>query len=280
VLIMAFVSGGFRLIPGPLEVTFLDVNQGDCIFIQTPQGKTILTDGGGNTEGTNGFNKGKNIVIPFLLDKGVLKPDVIMLTHSHSDHIQGVIEVVKTLGAGQILAGPQPVLTPEYQELIKICAQKNIPVHQVKRDDVVQVGSEVKIEVLHPGEDLIQDDKDGLNNNSVAARLVYGSARILLGADVEKQGEEDILQTDTILASQVLKVPHHGSSFSSTPGFLDKVNPAVGVISVGKNNFGHPGESTIQRLDQRGIKVYRTDRNGAVIVRITKRGMIKIRSMM
>jgi len=261
------------LVPKPMEVVFLDVGQGDSIFIRTYSGKTVLIDGGGynNYSGTQEDlpNTGEDIVVPFLLDQGVKKLDLVVATHGHEDHIQGLSYVLQNMGVRNF-AYPDVSSTDEFNELLKIAEEKNVSVKACKKGDRILLDDKTVIEVLHP-EKAFYIGESTLNNGSLVLKLTYKNVSILFTGDIEKEGEEILLRDREKLLSDVLKVAHHGSDTSSTEEFLEAVNPKLAVVSVGKNNFGHPSTEVIERL--KDCFLFRTDENGAIVIKTYGNGL-------
>jgi len=231
-----------------LEVNFFDIGQGDSIFIETPEGKQILIDGGPS-----------NLVLEKLSQEMSFwdrKIDLVILTHPDADHLTGLVAVLKRFDVGQILIGGGRGNDATYAEWQRVISEKNILVQPAAAGQKIILGSEIEMEILWPEQPLTEK---GTNDNSVVARLVYNQAEFLLTGDITSK-VEDKLKGD--LESDVLKVAHHGSRYSSDSGFIQKVNPKISVISVGENNFGHPHPDTLERL--RETLIYRTDLSGDI----------------
>jgi len=241
-------------IPKNMLVAFLDVGEGDSIFIRTYSGKTVLIDGG----------TGDTAIEPILLDYGVLGLDAIIATHGHDDHINGLIPVMKNFTVKRLLL-PYNTQYKEFSELLDIAEKKGINYHMLAAGDEVNLDNKTFIKVLNPHKDMF-NTKVSLNNGSLVLKLLYRNVRILFAADIEEESEFFLVNKGEDLAADVLKVAHHGSESSSTGAFLEKVLPKIAVISVGRNTFGHPSHPVIEKLEDRGIDIYRTDRDGAVII--------------
>lgn len=257
-----------NLLPGEMEVVFLDVGEGDSAFIRTPSGKAVLIDGGGK-KGDNfedGTNVGNKVVIPFLLEFGVTKLDMVVVTHAHEDHINGIMPVLEEIKVENVII-PDYIIDDEFDKLLDICSQRKIKVTYVSKDNSINLGKDTYIKILNPPKDTKKGELS-LNNSSVVLKLYYKDMEILFSGDIEKEVENRIIESmpDDIKAD-VLKVPHHGSLTSSTQEFLELVGPKAAVISVGKNNYGHPSSDVLDRLAGVGAKIFRTDLNGAVILR-------------
>ncbi len=248
--------------PKELKVVFLDVGQGDCCFIQTPDGKNILVDGGSQTE----KNIGENILLPFLLKNGYSSLDLVVMSHGHDDHISGLPYVIKQIRTQAFMEYPPLETSSIYLELKEIISEKDIQVISASRGQSYRIGSETWIHVLYPDNNSISSlYQDNENNLSLVFLLECGDATVLYTGDIEK-GVEYFLSGRIEKQATILKVAHHGSSSSSTEAFLDAVSPEVAVIQVGNNYFGHPASQILERLESRDIAVYRNDLNGAVIL--------------
>jgi len=263
ILLLIFVQ---ILYPGDnLKVTFIDVGQGDCILIEAPNKINILIDGGGTPQ--SNFDVGNKIVIPYLRRKGINEIDLLILTHPHLDHLEGLLPIIKELKVDAVLDSGLISDLPEYKEFISLIQKKGIPYHQAKVGDNFIFNNNLEIFLLNPlySSDFYNDSD--FNNASIVVKLFYKNADFLFTGDIEETNEKKLLIWDNILQSDILKVAHHGSATSTNLEFLDKVDPSIAVITVGKNIFGHPSQKVIERLKDRNIKIYRTDENGTVIIR-------------
>ena len=252
-------------IPRGLEVVFLDVGQGDCAFIRTQGGKTILIDGGGYINREDDSNIGDDIVIPFLLDYGVRKLDVVAVTHGHIDHTQGLEPVLKSFNVLNFII-PDVEDLEGLEELLSIAKERDINIESCKKGDIIDLDKRTYFEVLHPKNDFYIQ-KSALNNNSLVLKLCYDDVSILFTGDIEIEAERMLIDDKISVRADILKVAHHGSSTSTMPEFLEKVNPLVAIVSVGRNNFGHPSDEVLELLEGEDIRVLRTDSDGAVIVK-------------
>lgn len=250
-----------------LKVVFLDVGQGDCIFIETPSGKTALVDGGGTPD--FGFNNrsnyqvGRQVVLPYLRRQGINHLDLVVNTHPDSDHLEGLGAVLQEIPVACLVFAPAKEPPAAYFELQQLALAKGTQVAEVKRGSLLNLDPQMQIQVLHPGPRLDQSSRHR-NNNSLVLRLLYENNSLLLTGDVEAEGMRELVQSGVELKSQVFKVPHHGSRHSQDTNFLSEVNPQVAIISVGKNNFGHPAAEVVQDFQQRQVPVFRTDQHGAI----------------
>src|SRR3989339_217248 len=253
-----------------LQISVIDVKQGDSIFIRSPSGKTMLIDGGPCFK--NG-DAGRYFVLPFLYKQGINKIDVVVLTHPHDDHVGGFPSILKELQVGLILDSGQLHTSKRYMSFLEYVERKNISYMLARRGVKIDLGGGVLGEILHPTDKFIEES--ALNNNSVVMRLTYGKFAMMLTGDLEKEGEDQVLATfsNELIKSDVLKIGHHGSNTASSYDFLKVVDPSIAIISVGKKNqFHHPHKSTLSKLEERRISVFRTDLSGTVTVLTDGRG--------
>jgi len=260
--------GGTVSIPGKLEVVFLDVGQGDAIYIRTPRGRHLLLDAGGRPAYAAGkFDPGSRVVIPFLQHRRVRKLDAVIISHPHEDHFGGAAAVLEKFPAGLLLTNLTVTDSEQYNELLEMVREKNIPRQTLQAGDRITLEPSLELKILNPPEKLFSGRESDLNDNSLVMQLCYREVNFLFTGDVEDRAVEKMLGSNAALQSQILKMPHHGGHLESMPLLLNRVNPAMAVISSGKNSFGHPHPATLQELTKRGTEIYRTDLHGAVIVR-------------
>lgn len=255
-----------------LKIYFIDVGQGDSTLIITPKGKNILIDGGeGNSEK---YDIGKKVLLPYLLDRGIIKIDYLIVSHMDSDHVGGLIYIIENLKIGKIFIGIQSESSYQLEELLKIAQNKNIEVVVLKSGMKIDIEKDIYINILWPdANNLINENK--LNNNSLVFKFVYKNFSLLFTGDIEEIAEKEILKKYEnnlkILSSNILKVAHHGSKTSSSLEFLEKIKPQIALIGVGKeNNFGHPNKEILERLKNMNINIYRTDVSGEIEIKINK----------
>lgn len=236
-LIISFLTMLVRVINPTLKIYFIDVGQGDCTLVITPKGKKILIDGG----------EGKNeILLPYLLDRGINKIDYIIISHFDSDHCNGLIEVMEKIKVGKVIVSKQPGESEEYRNILEIIKRKNIEAYVVKAQDRITIEKDLYINILNPAGKLEFND---LNNNAMVAKLIYKNFSMLFTGDIEKAEENIAQKYKNNLKSTILKVAHHGSKTSTNEEFLKYVEPQIALIGVGENNkFGHPNQQIIEKL--------------------------------
>ena len=276
ILCITIIGISIKIIPNNLKIYFIDVGQGDSTLIVTPQRKNILIDGGGSET----YDVGKNILVPYLLDRKVTKLDYVIISHFDTDHVGGILTVLEELDVKKVIIGKQYEICDNYKEFLKIIRQKDILVKQVQKGDKINIEKNVQIKVLFPKEKMIEENS--LNNNSLVFKLMHKDFSVLFTGDIEKIAEERIVKLyskSEILKSTILKVAHHGSKTSSTQEFLGLVQPKIALIGVGKNNlYGHPNDDVIERLKNINAKIYRTDNDGEIMIDVNRR--IKIQKML
>jgi competence protein ComEC len=256
---------------GVLQFTFLDVRQGDSILASFPDRSHIVVDGGGllgrsfgEYFGEDRFDVGEQVVSPFLWSQGIRRLDALVLTHAHHDHMAGLKALLENFEVGELWVGQNP-LVPEYVNLLKSSLRKSVPIRTFSASDRLNFHS-TSLEFLNPARNA-RIGSVPTNNDSLTFQLQFKDRRFLLTGDIEKRIETEILRDGRPLTSDLLKVAHHGSKSSTSPEFLDRAQPIWAVISVAEHSpFGHPHPEVLQRLVQRGIPVFRTDRDGAVTV--------------
>lgn len=248
-----------------LKVNFINVGEGDCILIEAPNKINILIDGGGTPQ--SDFDVGSKIVIPYLRRKGINEIDLLILTHPHLDHLEGLLPVIKEFKVDMVLDSGLICDLSVYKEFISIILKKEIPYYKAKAGDNFIFSNNLEIFLLNPLYDSDFYNESDFNNASIVVKLFYKNADFLFTGDIEEAAEKKLLVWQNILKSDILKVGHHGSATSTNLEFLDKVNPSIAVITVGKNLFGHPSQKIIERLEDKNIQIYRTDEDGTIIIR-------------
>lgn len=264
-------TGIWRGSSGQLEVTFLNVGQGDSILVRTPGGRTMLVDAGGSPDYLNtSFDPGRQVVVPALARAGIKELDLVVNTHPHEDHLGGIPAVLDNIKVGRYAAPAIEQVTPLTLQVQQLLEEKMIPVNCLHSGAEIKLDPAVKISVLAPPAIPFSGTRSDANNNSLILHLVYGNVSFLLTGDVEQEGMLDLVEgmrksgTVAGISADVLKCPHHGSSYSICPEFAAAVRPRVVVISVGNNSFGHPSAETISCWQEQGAQVLRTDVEGHI----------------
>lgn len=257
---------------GNFQTTFLDVGQGDSIYMKTDNGTTVLVDGGS----TSVDNVGKYRIIPFIKAQGVSKIDYAIVTHTDIDHISGLIEIIEESDNNGILIEnlvmPNITFKDEmYLDLVELSQRHNINILYISQGEKMSLG-EVRIECISPAKELVAEDK---NDSSTVLSVTYGDFSMLLTGDISMNIEEEIKEK-LLDEYTVLKVAHHGSKYSTSNEFLENINPQCSIISVGENNmYGHPSGEVLKRLEYSKSIVLRTDMCGGITI-IVNDGKIEI----
>ena len=247
------------LAAGTLRVDFIDVGQGDSALVTSPTGKTVLIDGGPHSSA--------GALTAFLRARVHAPLDLILLTHRHEDHLGGLPEVVRELGARQFVDAPVPHPQKGYTALMQALEARGALVRQATRGRTIDLGGGATLTLLGPPEPLITGSHSDVNANSVVVRLTYRGFSVLFAGDAEAPTETWLLTSGVTLRSVVLKVAHHGSRYASSAPFLQAVGARIAVVSVGAGNrYHHPASATLGRLARMGATVYRTDMDGDVTI--------------
>ena len=252
-----------------LRVSVIDVGDGSAALLEVPGGYTIMIDGGGFSDNSS-FDVGARIIAPFLWRKKIKTVDLLILSHPNSDHLNGLIYIADHFNVKTLWTNDEPRNTVGYKKLMKVCANRrilSIPYEHMAREFQI---SGVQLDLLYPPPDFM-DNKESdrwrnSNNNSLVVKVSYGEDSFLFTGDIMAPAEAELVGlAGSRLSSTVLIAPHHGSRSSSTRHFLEKVDPEVVIVSCGRNSrykFPHP--EIIQRYNDLGISIFRTDLNGAV----------------
>lgn len=233
-----------------MTVSFVDVGQGDCIFVALPNGENMLVDCGEYSE--------RDTVEGFLLDNGVSRIDYLVATHPHADHMGGMAHIIKNFDIGEFFMPDKEADSKAFITMLEALDEKKVKSTLVRDGDIIFEDDSFRCDVLSP----VLDEYDETNDVSVILKLSCGEKSFLLTGDAE---EYAIRQMDADLNADVLKVGHHGSVTSTTEEFLDDVSPSYAVICCGKDNsYGHPHKEVLELLKEKNIKVYRTDTDGTV----------------
>ena len=255
---------------GVLELTALDVGHGDAILVTLPEGQTLLVDGGGLPYSS--LDVGESVVLPYVLQRGVRHLDAVLITHTDFDHAGGLVSVIDEIAVGAIWEGAPDGSRTVYRELRGRAAKHGIAFRRLTAGESFEWGG-AGFEVLASG----GPEFDSANDRSVVLRLAYGGRRVLLTGDAEAPLERELLRRGVDLRADVLKVAHHGSRSSTSARFLDAVRPRLALVSARRSDIRPlPSPRVLHRLRTRGIEYARTDKNGAVTVRIYEDGRIEL----
>jgi competence protein ComEC len=265
-----------------LKLTFIDVGHGDSILVELPKGKKMLIDGGGLYE--NRFDTGKNVIAPFLWEKKIRRIDTLVLTHPDPDHFKGLNFIASQFSIGQFWDNGFEVPSEPHLQLKETLRQKKIKIQSLHEGSPSQIIHGVEISVLNPpawnaARRKVQNASE-LNNSSLVLKLQFKNVSVLLSGDIEKEAEGWMLRKAYPLRADMIKVPHHGSSTSSSPLFLEKVKPAYAIVSVGERNIARlPHPEVLKRYERLGTEIFRTDKHGAITV-VTDGKEIKVKTFL
>jgi competence protein ComEC len=249
--------------PGVLEVTAIDVGQGDSLLLISPEGKTLLVDAGGPIGGAQASNSnfeiGEDVVSPVLWSRNIRRLDAVALSHAHSDHMGGMAAVLQNFRPRVLWVGNNPPI-PAYEALLAEAQRLDIPVAAMAAGDHFGFGG-AQVDVLSPPAGYVPG-ATASNDDSLVLHVAYGHTSVLLEGDAQAASERHMLSE--ALHADLLKVGHHGSKTSTTPRFLAAVAPSYALISAAhRNPFGHPKQEILERLQQDHVRTFRTDSLGA-----------------
>ena len=255
--------------PGELELTALDVGQGDSLLVLFPDGKRMLVDGGGipafGRTARSQLDIGEDVVAPYLWDRGFRELDVVALSHAHEDHSGGLGALIADFHPREVWTGVTPE-SPEWRAVRDKAVAVGARIMPIRAPSRFAFGGAV-IEVLAPTPDYVPVDEPK-NNDSLVMRVTFGQRSFFLSGDVERPIEQEMAYTNELRPTDVLKVAHHGSRTSSTEEFLGAVQPAFALISAGfENSYGHPHPTVVARLREHHAAILRTDVDGLITIR-------------
>jgi competence protein ComEC len=265
---------------GMLEVTAIDVGQGDSILVVGPEGRTMLVDAGGPVgglteaaEATSRFDVGEEVVSPYLWSRRLRRLDVLALSHAHGDHMGGMPAVMRNFRPRELWVSIDPD-SEAYRALLAEAKELGVMVrHFYAGDRVAWDGIEVTMLAPQRG---YTNGGEPVNDDSLVMQMQYGKASVLLEGDAQSASEEAMLASGRLEPVTLLKVGHHGSKTSTTPEFFQAVAPEDAVVSVGKGNtFGHPRFEVIERIAEAHTRLYRTDEFGLTTFLLGRDGGIR-----
>lgn len=252
-----------------LEVTFLDVGQGDSILVETPFGQNILIDGGPNNSVLKQL--GANLA---WWDKTI---DLMILTHPHDDHVAGLVDVLKRYNTKKVIYTGLKSDSPEYLEWLEIIRIKNIPTTIIDKSQVINLGENCFLKTLHPQENIFGQYSKNLNNDSIVIKFVCSGKSFLFTGDIEEEVEKIIIDAyGNYLDVDFLKIAHHGSDTSSLEEVFYLSSPRYCIVTVGENNYGHPSLRVLKRLERNECEILRTDLSGNISFIINQKNGLKI----
>lgn len=236
-----------------LKVHFLDVGQGASQLIIGPSGHTMLIDAGNNDQ--------ESVVVDYLKGQGISRIDILVGTHPDADHVGGLDAVIDNFEIGKIYMPKVQSNTRTFEDVLLSIQRKGLKVATAKAGLLLDWESDVTVAMVAP-----VAENDDTNEMSAVIHITYGATSFLLTGDAEAGSEEEMINSNADLKSDVLMVGHHGSNSSTTEAFVEAVQPTYAVIQVGQeNNYGHPKAAVLERLNDNGIQVYRNDQQGDIV---------------
>jgi competence protein ComEC len=254
------------------RISFPDVGQGDCALIELPGGKTILIDGGGSRN--NRFDIGRRILAPWLWNKGIRRLDLVVLSHPHPDHMNGLIAILKKSKVDEVWESGMDAGLPGHDAFSEVIQDRKIRHRVVSADDAPVMLGKATISVLHPRREFKAHDRRAYaaeNSRSLVVQVRSEGRSFLFTGDIGFEAEQDIIRRMPGLKADLIKIPHHGSRFSSSDTFVSQTRPNIAVVNVGRGNwYQHPSGSVVARYETIGALICRTDLDGAVTIAMNK----------
>ena len=250
---------------GRLRVTFLDVGHGDSVFVEFPHGGNMLIDGG-NGGAVGDRDNGRNVVLPFLRNKGIPVIDAVVMTHPDSDHVGGLISVIKGIRVRQVFENGTRAESGAYLDFRSAAVKNKIRRYILKRGDSIEGLRDISLICLNPSAEWLNDPAVSENDKSLALRIKYGQAAVLLCGDIGERPISEMVSLSPLIKAEVLMLPHHGQKLTlEREALIDTVKPAYAVISQG-DTLSEMARSrkTEELVSAKGIKVFRTNRDGAI----------------
>lgn len=264
--------GANRLLSnGRMDITFVNVEQGDGVVIDIIGGETVLIDGGGKYEFSD-YDAGENIFLPYLADNGYTDIDAAIISHYHSDHALGIIAALKTLTVHKIIMPDTDSENENRIEIERLAAEKDIPIYFVSAGNIINLKSGAYFTVLSPDAENLQLDE---NESSIVVKLSYNGFNCLFTGDIGAKTEKKI--QNKVGDCNIVKMAHHGSAKSNTAEFAEAVSAEYAIASVGENNiYGFPKKQAVYNYQSNGTKVVTTVANGDITVSVRPDGSYKI----
>ena len=263
-LLLANILGGIAFLDlrnsGKVEINFYDIGQGDGIMVEAGNDIQVVIDGGPSDKMVEKIGKD----LPFY-DRQI---ELMIMTHPDKDHLGGLVDVLKYYQVEQVLITGIECDTAVCQEFNKIIKEKNIPVKIAQAGQIINLGEGTYLGIFSPRENLFGRKFKDDNDTSIVAKLISNGRSALFTGDIGFKVENELMEGNTNLDSDILKVSHHGSEYATSPKFLEATSPQIAVISVGKNSYGHPTEELLSRINDYGAAIKRTDSDGDVKMEI------------
>ena len=259
-----------------MQMTFINVGQGDAALISIPYHTNILIDGGGSADYQEDYNVGEEIFVPYLQRKAKTHIDAAFVSHFHKDHAEGIIAAIENLDVDRVYL-PHSLPENEYRKAIESSAKTRCTeIYYISEDTTIKLENGIVINAIVPTElALFSEDE---NNTTVVYKLNYGKTSCLFTGDITSVAEFGLINENKDIEADILKVPHHGSEYSTSKDFVEAVNPQYAVISTGLDNqYGFPRQKVLDNLSN--TKVYRTDLNGDITFIINRNGVKKVKTM-
>jgi competence protein ComEC len=272
------LSGLCLLVPAGLSyisaqhtsISFPDVGQGDSALIELPGGKTILIDGGGTRD--NRFDIGRRVLAPYLWNKGIRALDLVVLTHPHPDHMNGLIAVLNKFTIGAVWESGLDADLPGHGKFSRALEDNTIRHQRVSADGPPAMFGKAVLSVLHPRAGYTARDRQAYaaeNDRSLVLRIQSEGKDMVFTGDIGTDAEQDLIRTMPGLKADLIKVPHHGSKSSSSDAFVSHMRPEIAVMTVGRGNpYHHPSDVVLARYERIGARICRTDLDGAVTITV------------
>jgi len=263
-LLLANILGGIAFLDlrnsGKVEINFYDIGQGDGIMVEAGNDIQVVIDGGPSDKMVEKIGKD----LPFY-DRQI---ELMIMTHPDKDHLGGLVDVLKYYQVEQVLITGIECDTAVCQEFNKIIKEKNIPVKIAQAGQIINLGEGTYLGIFSPRENLFGRKFKDDNDTSIVAKLISNGRSALFTGDIGFKVENELMEGNTNLDSDILKVSHHGSKYATSSKFLEATSPQIAVISVGKNSYGHPAEELLSRINDYGAAIKRTDSDGDVKMEI------------